>query len=260
MADAKRLKVTFPTRDLINMTKQAQLALANEMQEILKVVGENLLAKVRRTYVDKGRGEKGEDGITWQPIQLRSLLARMRRSGHLVSPGRKDHPLTTGVLTRGTSRFQKVRKADAANSIVLRQAVHAGLLKVLSGGLTNDKDGKPVYKKGTLFGVVKHRRSGRTADSLKQRISPQGGGYAIGQDTGRQLDTLAPGANGNAGPSLKYDNDTVTVAATMNYSPYFDKLRPIMPESILPRWLDELEELVEEHGAKVIESALKEIP
>jgi hypothetical protein len=253
---AKGLTISFPTRDLINLTKEAQLALHNETAKVLETLGEGLLAKVQQAYVDKGRGDTGSDGIKWEPLQLGSLLARQRRSGRLVDPGEKDAKHVTPTKTKGVGRLHKVNKVHKADADLYQQAIDAGALKVISGGKTKNKSGEDVFKKGTIFGVMRGK-DGSTKEALKKRISPGSGGYQIGVDTGLQIGTLQPGKSGTAGPSLEYTPGAVTVAAAMTYSPHFDKLRPIMSEHIPPAWLDELEELVIDHGAKVLETVFK---
>jgi hypothetical protein len=234
------IHINFDVDPLIERTKRAELALHQHQSDLLDILGQMLLAQVQQAYVTKSRGGTGEDGIQWDGIQLGSLLARMRRVGH-ISAVKK---------TQTGAEFQ-VKKSNKANSAVFGAIVKIGAGKVVASG-----KGKGKFGTGTTIGLKKGRKTGTVAETLKKIVSPTAGGYEIGRDTGKQINTLQPGKSGDAGPSILVESNTVTVGAAMSYSPHFDRQRPIIPEHLPQKWLDELQEQATEYAAEIVEVEL----
>lgn len=265
MADSKPrypgLSIQMPVDALTTSVNEIKKKLVTDGQEMLEVVGVALLGKVQQAYVDKSRGGTGSDGIKWEPVQLGTLIARQRRTGRLVDLGAKDTKHAPASKTKGLGRLHKVNKVHAADADIYQQAIDAGAMKVVHGGKTKNKKGETVFKKGTIFGMVRDKK-GSQKEALKKRITPGAGGYQIGVDTGLQIGTLQAGKKtkpGSTGPSLSYEPGAVVVAAATNYAEYFDKARPIIPDHLPEDWIKEFDELLEEFGSKAIETEFEKL-
>lgn len=261
MADSKPrypgLTITLPTEELTKSIEDVKEYLVSNAHQMLDLVGQALLAHVQEAYIVKARGGTGDDGIKWDWIQAGTLLARMRRAGHLTRPGQKDAKHTTGKAAAGLTHFMKIKQpggkkyeeARQANNAVLRRLASAGVIKTVTGG-----KGDARFKTGAIIGIVKDKKTGTIRESLRKRISPSQGAYEIGRDTGMQVNTLQPAKRGSAGASMEFEPGAVTVGAAMDYSEYFDKARPIIPEHIPEAWQAEFDELLEDFGGKVLET------
>lgn len=102
------LSITIPTEGLIKATKAAEAALANKQQELLELMGDYLLDKVREDYQTKSKGGTGEDGVTWDGLLASSL--RSRKGSQRRSSGAKERQDARRKKARGTSSKEASRK------------------------------------------------------------------------------------------------------------------------------------------------------
>lgn len=218
------IKITIPVDPLLQLTRAAQVKLAAESKDLLDIMGTMLLGQIQTAYKVKARGGTAEDGISWEPIQARTLLARMRRAGHIKKVKQK-----AGVKARPQFR---IAKSNAENNKAFGQMARQGAIKPLSGGR-----GSARFRRGSTFQVTSSAKRKRG----RKRISPGAGGYEIGVDSGLQINTLQPGKSGTAGPSKVVQGNAVIVGAAMEYSQYFDEDRPIIPDVLPDIWVEELE-------------------
>ncbi len=245
------LSIKFPTEELLNLTKEAQVELYARTNDVLDVIGIELLTLVQEAYIERGRGGVGSDGIKWLPIQLGTLLARQRGSGRLVDPDAKDAKHTTAAKTKGLGRLHKVKKTHALDTKAYQEAIDAGAIRVVKGGKRKNKDGEDVFRTGTIFGLVRDKKGG-TREALKKRVSA---GYEIGRNTGNQLMTLQPARfTGGDSSNMEFTATSVTVGAAMNYSKYFDEHRTIIPDPLPAAWLEQLEQKAAEKGGEIFET------
>lgn len=215
------LSITVPVDGLIKITKAAEAALANKQPEILELMGDYLLEKIRDDYQTKARGGTGEDGVTWPGLLPDSLRKRKRSRG-----------IGSGAAARGVASKG-------------------------SGSSTRDIS-KARSPTGRRSAARRSRGKTRTSkDTGRKRISPAAGNYEIGIDTGAQLNSLKSKKGGDAGASVVIVDGSVTVQAAMSYSKYFSKTRPIVPEQMPEKWVKGLEEKLEMLGAKALTSEIE---
>jgi hypothetical protein len=220
----------FPQAQLEGIGIRAQSRLRQGTRDLLEVMGVSLLANVKTAYIAKSRGAKGEDGIKWDSITAQTLLQRLRRSGTIKPTKAK------GVYV--------VKKGNKENAALLTKLAR---IKAIKGVARN--------KKGERFGTGSQIAVRKQNKDASKNVAPSGA-YQIGVDTGLQLNTLQPGYQGSGGSSIEYDNLGVTVGAAMNYSEYFDKWRPIIPEVLPEKWIKELEDLIQIEGTKIVQDAI----
>jgi hypothetical protein len=171
----------------MEIVNQVSAGLSIDRQDLLKVVGVELLMMAREDYLVKARGGMGADGIKWESIQLRSLRHRQR------------------------------------------------------GGLRTERKNR------------RHQTSSlKHANDTSRRIAPSAGDYEIGRNTDRLLNSLLPGS----GQNISVEDAVVEAGAETTYAAYFDNRRPILPETIPPAWLEELERLVQSQAQSAIEKVL----
>lgn len=263
------LQVYIPTDKLLAQAHRAEQSLRQHTQDILETMGKSLLELILEAYEEKSLGKIGSDGVQWEPIQLGTLLARLRRTGFIgkPKPGKETEavqkaqadPAKAGVHkdAKNTKTAIRLNKTNKELDRVLVNLRLSGILVTLKHSKGNAAK-KMVFSAGHIFGIAKDKKTGRVSDTLKRRITPQEGGYQIGVDKGMQRQSLQPGkGKGDAGPNLLYAESSVTVGATMHYSPEFDKHRQIIPDKLPDAWLTEIEKTVAEYGAELIQHAFE---
>lgn len=223
--------ISFPDDDLNRTVDAAQMALYAKRQELLELLGVQLLSLEKLAYVEKSRGGRGGDGITWKAITVGTLMARLRKAGHL----------------KGNVIAKSVKK----NQPLLKQLARAGVTFHDRKGKRLSKN-QPLHKQGTLVGVDEATR--------RRRIKVAPDSYQIGVDTGAQLNSAGPSysaTDGKGGNILKIEDNSVTVGFGRSYTEYFDKARPLIPVPLPADWIQKLEEIATEHGAKIIQDTFK---
>jgi hypothetical protein len=158
---------------------------------------------------------------------------------------------------KNTGSTFRVNKGHALNDKLFHSLEKMGVLVTLKYPKST-KPSKVTYKTGTVFGILKHKATNRTKETLQQKISPSAGGYQIGIDKGLQRQGLMPGKGGDQGPNLTTTEDTVTVGATMHYSKDFDKRRKIIPDVVPKKWIEDIEKQVAEYGAELFHKVFGE--
>lgn len=78
MSSNKGLSITFPTRELVNLSNEAQRALAAEAHQVLDIVAVAVLSFTALDYVTKARGGTGTDGVKWDPLTAATIRKRKR--------------------------------------------------------------------------------------------------------------------------------------------------------------------------------------
>lgn len=234
-------RVEFPSDDLNRAVDAAAEGVQKFRHNMLEQIGTQLLSFVKLDYVTKSRGGTGTDGIKWAPIKVGTILARLRKAGHL-----KSRPVP------GTNRkIGVVAKTVKANEALFKQLARAGVKFRDKKGNTI-KGSKPRAKAGNTVGTTKATRE----KSVK--LAP--GSYQIGVDTGLQLNSAGPGysgPDGKGGNVMTYTEDTVTVGFGRSYSGHFDKHRKLIPDLLPEPWRKELEGMVAAMGGKIIEDKLE---
>lgn len=248
------MQVVFPTNTLIGAADAAALALFQERKKLLEIVGTQLLQFAQLDYVIKARGGTGSDGIAWAPLQVATILARLRsKAGHIKAVPIKDAKLHSAIPV-GLKQTQVlvVAKTVKANQKLFNQLAAAGIK------FHNPKTGKAIigdrarYRAGTVLSGTNKARS----KTVKQST----GSYEIGVNTGLQRSSARPGfagSDGKGGNVKSVEADSVTVGFGRSYSRAFDKHRKLFPEILPVKWVEELQAIVTEAGGKVITEAFK---
>lgn len=231
--------VLFPDDDIDRALNQANLEIIRKRKELLEKIGIQVLQFAQLAYDQKSRGQVGDDGIQWDPIQVSTILARLRRAGHIKSK-RGMNPPPARPLKKGEKRpFRpihfEVSRSVKGNSDLFNALQDSGVeFRNKKGKALAKKDKK--YGKGTLLKVAKQ-------DTLKQSVSVSG--YMIGVDRGLQRSSASPGFHSEEGGNVFEQNDvSVTVGYGMNYSGHFDLHRKLFPDILPEPWFKELEEMV----------------
>jgi hypothetical protein len=253
------LSIHIPTDKLLAKAHEAQQTLEEHSRDVLELMGFSLLQMVLEAYEEKSLGKVGSDGIEWSPIQVRSLLARLRRVGQIGKLKDSDHKALAkeGKSATHLGASFRLNKSHAELDKTLVQLKRAGVIESRMKGKSVAKKGL-IHGVGHVFGVVKHKKEGTTKETLRQTISPIAGGYQIGIDKGLQRQGLMPGKGGDQGPNLTTTEDTVTVGATMHYSKDFDKRRKIIPDVVPKKWIEDIEKQVAEYGAELFHKVFGE--
>ena len=234
-------RVEFPVDQLTQAAAAVEQGLQQFRHNLLEQIGTQILSFVKLDYVAKSRGGTGTDGIKWAPIKVGTILARLRKAGHL-----KSRPVP------GTNRrIGVVAKSVKANESLFRQLARAGVKFRDKKGNTV-KGNRPRSKAGNTVGTTKAVRQ----KSVK--LAP--GSYQIGVNTGLQLNSAGPGYKGNDGKGgnvFEQDDVSVTVGFGRSYSGHFDKHRKLFPDTLPDAWRKDLEDMVATAGGKIIEDKLR---
>lgn len=247
-------RVEFPEGPLIDGVEAAAEAVRRYRHQLLEKIGVQILSFVKLDYVAKSRGGTGTDGIKWRPITVATILARLRKAGHLKSKPIKGSKIPAGVPVSARQRSVRVvAKSVKANEALFRELAKAGVKfrdkktgRVIKGGQAR-------AKAGTYIGV-----SQKTA---KRTVNISPGSYQIGVNTGLQLNSASPGyqaPDGKGGNVTDYTESSVTVGFGRSYSGHFDKHRKLIPDTLPDPWRQTLEEMVSHVNGKIVEDALKQ--
>lgn len=234
-------RVEFPDDDLNRAAAAAAEGLQKFRHNMLEQIGTQILSYVKLDYVAKSRGGTGTDGIHWAPLKVGTILARLRKAGHLKTRRVAGTNRTEGVIA----------KSVKANEALFKQLARAGV-KFRDKKGNAIKGTKPRSKAGNTVGTTKEIRE----KSVK--LAP--GSYQIGVDTGLQLNSAGPGykgPDGKGGNVMTYTEDTVTVGFGRSYSEHFDKHRKLIPDVLPEPWRKELEGMVAAMGGRIIEDTLE---
>ncbi len=257
---AAGVSVTFPLVEMNAAVDATALALYQSRREMLDQIGVQLLSFTKLDYETKSHGGTGTDGIAWAPITVGTILARLRKAGHVH---RVAHTSSTPDSVKATKAFGP-KGAKSTDALVVKKTVkanHALFLQLHRAGVRflDKKTGavikgsRPKYKAGTYIKTGKGVR--------KQTVSLSAGSYQIGVDTGLQRNSASPGytaPDGKGGNVMTRTDDSITVGFGRSYSKYFDKNRKLIPDVLPVDWMTDLEEIAAGVGGKVVENALKE--
>ncbi len=238
--------VSFPLGQLSGAVDAAQLALFNSRRELLENIGIQLLSFSQEAYTVKSTGETGDDGIRWAPITVQTILARLRRAGHL-----KSHSLKTSKLPKGVAKAPRQRVAIKVTSKGAKGQGNSELFDALAkaGVVFRDKKTGKRLTTGKRAAVGAHVRI-RGKSSLKNTVNVSG--YEIGVDKGLQRASATPGYKANPNQVFDITEEFVTVGYGMNYSKYFDAKRKLFPDTLPAEWVTELESLAAQHNEQVL--------
>ncbi len=235
-------RVEFPVDQLTQAAAAVEQGIQQFRHNLLEQIGTQILSFVKLDYIAKSRGGTGTDGIKWAPIKVGTILARLRKAGHL-----KSRPVP------GTNRrIGVVAKSVKANEALFKQLARAGVKFRDKKGNTI-KGNRPRSKAGNTVGTTKAVR--------QKSVNLAPGSYQIGVDTGLQLNSAGPGysaPDGKGGNVTTYTEDSVTVGFGRSYSGYFDKHRKLMPEVLPDPWRKELEDMVATVGGRIVEEKLRD--
>lgn len=238
MANAK---VIFPDDEINRAINQARSNMLKNRKELLEKIGVQLLQFSQLAYEEKSRGRTGDDGIRWDPIKVGTILARLRRAGHI---GRVKSSITSSASTsrrRGESRTKPFAQQTFAvkKTVKFNQDLFNELQK--SGVEFRDKRGKSIsrkgkkYTRGTTLSVSKRSTLSASVSTI---------GHQIGVDRGLQRASGSPGFSSAEGKNVFEQTDvSVTVGYGMNYSGYFDMHRKLFPDKLPEHWFKELEDI-----------------
>jgi len=243
-------QIIFPKDELNASADAIAEAFIVHRQETFEVLGVQLLQFVQLAYIEKSNGTTGDDGIHWAPLKVSTILARLRRAGHITATkvNRKEE---TAVAPRPRQRTAyTVAKTVKRNKQLFEELEAAGVV-------FHDKKGKQIktgdkHKRGTTLAV--------TPNTQKSTVSISPGSYQIGRDTGLQLNSASPGfmgPDGGGGNIFTQDEVSFTIGFGRNYSQYFDRWRKLIPDVLPAAWQEELERLAAERGSQLIDTALR---
>lgn len=234
--------VHFPTAELTDAVDAVTAAIEQHRKDTFEILGVQLLQFIQLAYIDKSHGHLAEDGISWEPIQVATILGRLRKAGHIETHRHKFDQRQT---------YHKVVRTVKRNAELFAELEAAGVE-------IRDKKGKRVS-------AAKRHRAGNVlhvdAETRKAKVTVSPGAYQIGIDTGLQFNSASPGfagPDGKGGNVFLQDEISFTVGFGRNYSKYFDRHRKLIPEVLPEAWQEKLEELAAERSAKIIESTLRE--
>ena len=71
--------VRFPMNELVAMVRHTQGKLQQDRQNLLKILGVQILSFSQRDFQTKGRGGTGTDGIRWKPLAKSTIARKLRR-------------------------------------------------------------------------------------------------------------------------------------------------------------------------------------
>ena len=121
-------RVEFPEDQLIDGVEAAAEAVRRHRHQLLEKIGVQILSFVKLDYVAKSRGGTGTDGIKWRPITVATILARLRKAGHLKSKPIKGSKIPAGVPVSARQRSVRVvAKSVKANEALFRELAKAGV-------------------------------------------------------------------------------------------------------------------------------------
>ena len=73
------VSVRFPMNEIVASVRNVQGKLERDRQNLLKILGVQLLSFIQQDYQTKGRGGAGADGKTWKPLAASTIKAKNRR-------------------------------------------------------------------------------------------------------------------------------------------------------------------------------------
>jgi hypothetical protein len=215
--------------------------------------------------MEKSAGGTGSDGIKWAPLQVATVLARLRRAGHI-----KAHRVGGGSSQGGGQGGKKIKPVKIPGGVPLRKkqrVIHqvtakaAGakgdkgketrrqnilLFRALKAAGASFHDAKTGREVSATRGIKKgHFLTVKDAKNLKATVNVSG--YMIGVDKGLQRASGSPGKKGKVEGGVfvvDVENMAITVGYGMSYSKYFDEKRKLIPDVIPEDWLREMEKLV----------------
>lgn len=247
------IRVVFPVVEMSSAVDAAALALHRQHTNILESIGFELLTFAAHAYVAKARGGTGEDGITWAPLKVSTILARLRsKAGHIKTKPVAGSKIPKGIPLRpGQKSVIVVKKTVKGNQALFSQLAAAGVK------FHDAKTGKVIigdrarYKAGTILSGTSK------AGSKTVKLAP--GTYEIGVNTGAQKNSAGPGytkGDGKGGNIQQVDSTGVTVGFGRSYSAAFDKHRKLFPDVMPVKWVEKLETVAATKGGTIIEETL----
>lgn len=189
-------------------------------QAALKAGAVELLSIIQEAFIIKARGGTDEAGITWKPLDPRTVAYHRRHPGltrprrQAAQSGRSSRPLLT----------------DAQDTVWRR--VYAQTLARLQRGGSNGPEAQATAA-GAAWSVVK-AMGGRTILAEYGNLPVE-----IGRDTGRLLNSLMAGSRDAIVEVLQR---SVVVGTNVEYAEFFHKMRPLWPERLPDVWQDRVAE------------------
>jgi len=245
------VKVTFDTNAINRSLDQVALDIFNQRQDLLEVIGVQILSFAQEAYDVKATGAMGDDGIQWDPLQVSTILDRLHRAGHVHSPKIKDSKPHASIPVRSKQRVVlQVKRKVKGNEVLFDALAAAGV------DFHDHKTGKKLAagKRNKTKAVLVPQ----SEDSLKNKVNVSG--YDIGVDTGLQRAAASPAYRGDH-QVFKKDEVGVTVGFNMSYSKYFDHYedgtpkRKLMPDILPTEWFEEIERLTVKHMEVTLENS-----
>lgn len=241
------VKVTFSANAVNRSLDQVALDIFNQRQDLLEVIGVQILSFAQEAYDVKATGAVGPDGIQWAPVKVATILARLRRAGQLASKSiATAKPHKNIPIGRRQKNVLQVKRKVKGNE---------GLFDALSDAGIDFYD----YRTGKKLGEGKRNKTQavlakREKNSLSNTVNVSG--YDIGVDTGLQRAAGSPAYRGDHQTFTKTEV-SVTVGYNMKYSKHFDKRRKLLPDEVPEEWMKELDSIVEKHLGAKLEQAFK---
>ncbi|MDB5388360.1 MAG: hypothetical protein JWM11_4006, partial [Planctomycetaceae bacterium] len=182
--------VVFPKAELTSALDAVVAALNKERKQALEILGVQLLALERQSYEEKSHGRMGSDGIAWAPLKVSTILARLRKAGHLKAAAAKQVAKPAVAKRKGQRTVYTVAKTVKRNAALFRKLDAAGVV------FQNQKGSK-------ITGAGDRHRAGTTvvvsSHAAKQEVTISPGAYQIGVDTGLQRNSSTLGFVGPDG-------------------------------------------------------------
>ena len=211
-----RALVQFPVDQLTAEIRDVQGQLAADRRNLLQKLGTQLLSLSQQSYREKARGGTGSDGITWSPLQRKTIEARVRQR----APAKR-----IVAERRNLARQIKAAYGPGAKNLKRRlrerrQELSRQLQSLVDREFAN-------YEIGVNTGLQR---------------SSAGPGFA------------AP--DGQGGNILQLDANAVTVGYGRSYSEYFDARRALLPGEIPAEWQRQLDGVAESWAADILNQTL----
>lgn len=220
-----KFNVKVDLQSAITQAKRLQAALRRGRPDLLNQLGVQLLSLSQQAYRQKSRKQRGSDGITWSPLQRKTIENRVRRRA-------------------------------PAKRIVQQRRQLSDELRSLNAGSGKVKRGE--NRKAAIERVRAKRKE--LSAKLQQLIDTEFAKYEIGRDTGLQLASASPGfaaPDGKGGNLLRVNGtSSVTVGYNRKYSKHFDAKRTLLPATPPPDWQKRLDNLTKKWADKIIKGAI----
>lgn len=183
---------------------------------VIPLAADAVLQHAHADFQTKSEGGQGLDGVTWPPTTAAGILSRAQRD-----------PAWAALLQERREITEEERDvmSEIRASGVLRKGDEWAQYR--RNYIGNHPEWKSVH-------AARQEIRGR-----QQQVINKHDTGVTGIDTSSLLDSLVPGAPGNV---REIHDNSATVGTQVEHAGYFDRLRPVFPETLPVEFLDSVEE------------------